>query len=62
MSSVAKLIERLSIAVVGEPPEVVVEVLAQFTLELLARYGFQLDRYIEVLKAGFENPPSTPPS
>lgn len=49
MSRVAKLIEKLGLAIVGEQQDVVVEVLAAFTVECLERWDVDLNDYVSRL-------------
>lgn len=50
MSDVAKLIEKLGLSIVGEQPNLVLEVLAAFTRTLLDRWGVSVEDYVEAMR------------
>lgn len=50
MSDAARLIEKLSLAIHGERPELVVTVLAAFVRELCATQGVAIGEFVRVLQ------------
>lgn len=50
MSDVSNLIEKLGLAIHGEQPQTVIDVLTHFTIACLEQWGMSLDDYIERLK------------
>jgi len=59
MSRADQLIEKLGLAVHGETPEVVIEVLAAFARELCERYGTPVEVFVEKFRGAG---PAVPPA
>lgn len=60
--AVKGLIEKLSLAIHGEQPSVVVEVLSMFTLACLERWGVDTEDYITRLRRDHSEATPPPPT
>lgn len=58
VTDVKALIEKLGLAIHGEQPSVVVEVLAMFTIGCLELAGVPLDEYVAKLRDASQPPPA----
>lgn len=54
MSDVARLIEKLGLAIHGEVPHVVIDVLAAFTAVCLVKWGVTLEQFTQQLREAME--------